>query len=72
MNYALTLRHPVPVRSGLLLTLCIAFWLAAALSFAPTLRRTAGIASHSEICKCAHCPGGAACCCRTSLACPNP
>jgi len=77
MNNALTLHPPVPFRLGplpvgRLLVLVAAFLFASAVSLAPTIVRTAAAASHSEVCKCAHCPGGAACCCRQSGKCATP
>ena len=72
MNYALPLSHPAPFRVGIVLILTIAYLLASAVSLAPTLSRTAGAPSHSEVCHCAHCPGGALCCCRAAGKCPSP
>jgi len=78
MNHALTFRPQSPIRIGLVLMLSVTLWLATlAVSLAPTVARTARIASpagdsdHSAVCHCAHCPGGAACCCRQSLKCPS-
>lgn len=70
MNHALTLRPPAPLRNGLLLTLLAAFWLACAMSFAPTL--TSAVTTHSQVCKCAHCSGGPTCCCRLVGKCLTP
>jgi hypothetical protein len=76
MNHALTLRYPAPLRIGPLLMLCIAFLLASAVcitpTLAPTLAHTAGVGSHSEVCKCAHCSGGLTCCCRLAGKCLIP
>jgi hypothetical protein len=69
MNHTLTLRPPAPLRIGPVLILIIALCLASAVSLAPTLARTARPASHSEVCKCAHCPGGLAGCCRSGSKC---
>ncbi len=72
MNHALTLRPPTHVLLERLLMLSLAFWLASAVSLAPTLRRTASVASDSGVCKCAHCSGGLTCCCRLTGKCPIP
>jgi hypothetical protein len=70
MNHALTLRPPAPLRIWPLLVLCFAFWLASAVSMAPTLARSAS--GKSVVCKCAHCKGGLACCCRLAGRCLTP
>ena len=76
MNHALTFRPQSPIRIGLVLILSVILWLATlAVSLAPTVAHSVGIATagdsgHSAVCHCAHCPGGAACCCRQSLKCP--
>jgi hypothetical protein len=73
MNHALTLPRPTPIRIGPVIFIMIAFWLASAASLAPTLARTSHAAGHEQICHCAHCPGGANCCCRKAEGkCPMP
>lgn len=72
MNHALTLPRPAPLRIGRLLILTVAFWLACGVSLAPTLIRTAAVANHSQVCKCAHCSGGPTCFCRLAGKCPAP
>ncbi len=45
--------------------------LASALSFAPALAPIARVVNHAMVCKCAHCPGEALCCCHGDVAqCP--
>jgi hypothetical protein len=77
VNYALSLQRPAPIRMGLFVMLSIAFLLASAVSLAPTFGSAASLAvpsaaSHSEVCKCAHCSGGPTCCCRLAGKCPTP
>jgi len=74
MNPALTLHRPAPLRVGLLLILSIAFLVASAVSLAPALVHSASAASsHAQVCKCAHCPGVATCCCSSKVGtCPIP
>ncbi|CAN5354414.1 hypothetical protein BH11ARM2_BH11ARM2_38560 [soil metagenome] len=69
MSLVLPHYRPAPVRDVLLPVLIAAGLLASALGLAPTLARTA--TGHSVLCTCAHCPGGAACCCRGMNACPS-
>lgn len=73
MTYPQTLRSPTPLRVGILLIASLALWLASALSFTPTVANTAAAFNHADVCKCAHCPGEATCCCSTTVAtCPVP
>jgi len=72
MTYALPLPRPAPIKLGLLLILTVAYMVACAVSLAPTIGRTDGLANHSEVCHCAHCDGGPNCCCRQSGKCPTP
>jgi hypothetical protein len=74
MNHAIPLPHTVPLRIRILLLLTIAYSFTSAVSLAPTFGRTiaaASLATHSQVCKCAHCSGGAACCCRLAGKCAN-
>jgi hypothetical protein len=71
MSYALTMSPPAPLRIWPML-LCLALMLASAVSLTPTLERTEGASSHSQVCRCAHCSGGATCCCRHTGKCPMP
>ncbi|MDR3687770.1 MAG: hypothetical protein P4L46_00205 [Fimbriimonas sp.] len=72
MNHALYLRPMAPIRIGPMLMLLIAFWLASAVSFAPTFGRAATVPRHSDYCHCPHCSGGPTCCCRFAGKCPTP
>lgn len=70
----LTFHSPAPHRMALVLTLTALGLLASSLSQAPSIGRMAASWMHSTICKCAHCPGGAACCCHSLLhssSCPS-
>jgi hypothetical protein len=67
---SLVLRAPQPVSiRGLLLFTAL---LTSTLGIAPTLAQTASNAAHKTVCTCAHCPGGARCCCHGKHLCPNP
>ena len=68
MSLVLAQPRPVPIRSLLLLTAL----LTSTLGIAPTLAHTTGEAAHKAVCTCAHCPGGARCCCHGKHFCPNP
>lgn len=75
MSYSLTLQPPAArLRVGLLLILSVAFWLATAASLAPGLVRASSVnpATHSDVCKCAHCSGGPTCCCNITGKCLAP
>ncbi|HVT11263.1 MAG TPA: hypothetical protein VHE55_03275 [Fimbriimonadaceae bacterium] len=66
----------LPMRSprfAMVVVLTLLCWIACSLSLAPTLIHSAApAATHETICHCAHCPGGAACCCRNAAtACPG-
>lgn len=70
MNPAIALRTSAPRNAALFIVVAVAFWLAAGIGLAPTLARSASSTGHESVCKCAHCPGGAACCCQGNGACP--
>lgn len=67
MTYSLAHRPQATLRVGLILAVSTALWLASAVSLAPALSQPV---PHSEVCKCAHCPGELTCCCRIGLNCP--
>jgi len=54
---------PIPGRDTLVIILSLICWLAWSVSLAPTAARSARAGTSAAICNCAHCPGGAACCC---------
>ena len=67
-------RMPLPIinpRNALLAILSAVCLLAFATSSAPTVVRSIAPTSHASVCKCAHCPGGAACCCTKKARCPG-
>lgn len=75
-----SLRPGPSLRAGLLLALSLALWLASAAGVAPAFVSTVPTAASTrvkaagsdEICHCAHCPGGAKCCCCHAAKCPAP
>ncbi|RYG32413.1 hypothetical protein EON81_20715 [bacterium] len=69
MNSTLAFPRPLPHRGALLLLVSIGLTLASAIGFAPTILRTTSAPRHAEICRCAHCPGAAKCCCGTGARC---
>ena len=74
MSLVLPASRPLPTRPLALLALTVGLTFASALGLAPTLARAAAAATHAATCHCAHCPGGAKCCCRPGgprLACPS-
>lgn len=70
-TYALTHHAHRSHRFALVLALSLLCWLACALSLAPTVAHSMNASTATKVCHCAHCPGGAACCCRTAAACPS-
>ena len=70
MSLVLSRRQPAPVRGLLLPILILMSLFASALSVAPTLAGATGSTADKAVCTCAHCPGGAKCCCRAKLSCP--
>lgn len=72
MNPALNLTRPAPHRVALILALMIVGMLANALSHAPSIARLALRHSPPNVCHCAHCPGGAKCCCQATNHCSMP
>lgn len=56
-----------PRRTALVLAMSLLCWLALAAGQAPVLSRLA--APPAIVCHCAHCPGGAKCCCCAHSAC---
>ncbi|HWA83313.1 MAG TPA: hypothetical protein VG820_07775 [Fimbriimonadaceae bacterium] len=56
-------------RAGMVILLTLLCWLACSLSQAPTfVHQAVRTATPATVCHCAHCPGGAACCCRNAAA----
>ncbi len=82
MNHALALRQPSDRSSDptfahrASLIAGIACLLASAVSLAPTLMDAPPVQqarpTSPQVCKCAHCPGGANCCCRLAHKCLAP
>ena len=71
MNPSLSLHPPVSHRFTVLLAITLLALLASGVSQAPTIARIATIRASSQVCTCAHCPGGAQCCCHSATHCPT-
>jgi len=67
----MTLNPARPVSPRRLLTAAMLMALAASLSSAHWTPAASPAPSKEAVCKCAHCPGGALCCCHDSACAPH-
>ena len=67
MSLVLRTPRPLPTRGLLLATAMLASTLSLAPTLAPAIAHAASSATQKAVCSCAHCPGGAKCCCQAGV-----